>query len=369
VRTQTNRLDSISASGYKDRYAGKANGNETKPRGRRPAGVICPNCNASLLRRERTRRRCSRCRAEFALEPKENVFKLHDLRMRAVADRLSNVGALRYTETQLWYAAGRKALQSRVTGGSIGCGVVLLVVGGTAILVAVAARSPVLAVLAAVVLFAAVIAIWALPRRPVRMPMPLARFRTTILGRWGHRYGGPPVGLIDTPVVPEVSPRARAALLCADQSTAVCLWANGAPGRYGVWLAASVQALPPALPVLVLHDASVAGYLLVAEARRAAGGRVVDLGLRPRSVAKAPKAIRLREGRRTFPADDTLRHLTGLTDEEISWLEHGWWSPVAAIPPARLLSLVADGVDRVDAGGDPDRRAARAVGFMTWPEP
>jgi hypothetical protein len=330
--------------------------------------MICPNCGASLLRRQRSRRRCSRCRREFALEPKENPFQLHDLRLRRLAEGLSDAGALRYTETQLWYAAGRKALQARTSALTPGRVVAVLVAGGVSMAIVSAVAGPAWAIIDAA-LVVAVIAVWVSRRRRARMPMPLARFHTMILGRWTRRYGSPPLGLIDGPVVPQPAPRATAALLCTDDSTARCLYANGVPERYGVWLTSSVQGLPPAVPVLVLHDASIPGCLLVAEARRAAGSRVVDLGVRPRSVMTASGAIRLREAPRDLPADEELRLFTGLAEQEVSWLEKGWWSPLAAVGPARLMSLVAAAVDRIDAGRDPDRRAARAVGFLTWPKP
>jgi hypothetical protein len=330
--------------------------------------MICPNCGASLLHHQRTRRRCSRCRAEFALEPKDNPVHLHDVKLRRVADRLSDGGALRYTDTQLWYATGRRALATR-NRSPIGRGVRLFVVVGFAyIFIAGATRSPVWGLIAAVPLIVVLPAIIR-RRRTVRMPMPLARFRTDILHRWIRLYGSAPTGLIDGPVVGQPAARARMALLCTDPSTAMCLYANGVPERCGVWLTSSVQSLPPGVPVLILHDASIAGYLLVAEARRVAGGRVVDLGVRPRSVAGAAHAVKLREKTRDLPAIDTPATFVGLTAAELSWLGKGWWSPLAALPPARLMSLVAGAVDRIDAGGDPDRRAARAVGFMTWPKP
>jgi hypothetical protein len=77
--------------------------------------VICPHCSADLKRKQRYRRRCSKCRKTFALEPKENSLHLHDLRVRRLAAVLADplrpeAAPLRYTADQLRLAASRKAL-------------------------------------------------------------------------------------------------------------------------------------------------------------------------------------------------------------------------------------------------------------------
>lgn len=68
--------------------------------------MICPHCSASLLRKERSGSRCSKCRRDFALDPKSNPLGLHDLRVRKLANALSDPGRpdaprLRYTPDQL----------------------------------------------------------------------------------------------------------------------------------------------------------------------------------------------------------------------------------------------------------------------------
>jgi hypothetical protein len=62
-----------------------------------------------------------------------------------------------------------------------------------------------------------------------------------------------------------------------------------------------------------------------------------------------------------------MRQLAGtLTPPELAWLAQGWWSPVAALRPSALITRVAGAVERA-GNADPERRAAAAVGFLTWP--
>jgi DNA-directed RNA polymerase subunit RPC12/RpoP len=87
--------------------------------------MICPHCNANLLYKERGGKRCSRCRKKFALEPKQNPLRLHDLRFQKLDMRLSRGGGLFYTGPQLLHQAGRKLLDGKKP--NYGCGVALLV--------------------------------------------------------------------------------------------------------------------------------------------------------------------------------------------------------------------------------------------------
>jgi hypothetical protein len=118
--------------------------------------------------------------------------------------------------------------------------------------------------------------------------------------------------------------------------------------------------------VVLLHDTSVAGYQFAAHARAFLPGRtVVDASTRPSTLKSTRKAFRLRE---PAPPADTiaaLRTARILAEPELDWLAKGWWSPVAAMRPAALIARVETAAERTTV--DPDRRAASAVGFMTWP--
>jgi hypothetical protein len=78
--------------------------------------------------------------------------------------------------------------------------------------------------------------------------------------------------------------------------------------------------------------------------------------------------LRLRED---APRPEDLARLRpdALTQEEIDWLAQGWWSPIAAVPPAKLLAAVDRSLQQIEETSDPDRRRAQAVGFLTWPVP
>jgi hypothetical protein len=73
--------------------------------------VICPYCNKNLRARQRQGRACAYCRRQYALDPKTNVIRLHDLKVRRLAEKLS-AGGLCYTPTQLRYAASRKVINA-----------------------------------------------------------------------------------------------------------------------------------------------------------------------------------------------------------------------------------------------------------------
>ncbi|MGW5313316.1 hypothetical protein ACWEQ0_25935 [Nocardia thailandica] len=336
--------------------------------------MICPHCSQNLLRRERGNRTCSKCRRVFALEPKESPLGLHDIRVRTLAERLGDGGRLRYTLPQLWYAAARKRLpdpRKTFTALRIGLTVPLIVL---TIVAAAIGSWPVPAVLAAGagLIVAAQLALSAVRPRylrsaPVRVPVSYERFREEVIGRWVKVYGAlPPGAVADGSVVPPAPPRPRVAVLCPDRAVLVCLAANEVGRTRGMALADRLDRLPPGVPVLVLHDASAPGTAFARDARAALRGRAVPVGLAPRAVLGKPNAMRLRDGR---PGADELRRLRDLplSEAETAWLAEGWWSPLAAVPPARLLAALDSATERAHRGTDPDQRAAHAVGFLTWP--
>lgn len=336
--------------------------------------MICPHCNANLLRKERGGRRCSTCKREFALEPKESPFGLHDIRMRKLAERLGDGRGLRYTLTQLWYAAGRKKVPDvlqvfkRVR---IGVSVAIVVVAFF-LMVSGAVPAGVVIPLGALVLALAIVGMqsarpWFLSRASVRMPVPYTVFRRDVIGRWTPIYNGPPPGSVDESLVkPPAVQRPRFAVLCPDVSVLACLAANEVSRTWDMALSDRIDRLPPDVPVIVLHDASLTGVALAGQARAALGPRGVPVGLWPRAVLANASALRLREPR---PPESDTAFLRGepLSAAEIEWLAEGSWSPIAAIPPAKLLAVLERAVARVEDAADPDRRRAREVGFLTWP--
>ena len=346
--------------------------------------MICPNCRNSLLAKQRGGRKCSICKHRFAFDPKTNPLRLHDLRMRDLIGTLGGKGRegqppLAYTVDQLRYAASRKILAKRTSSGSgIGCAIAALVVGGGFVTVAVANGGGSMAALAAVPVVILLVGVlvrarlgW-FPGHPVSRPR-FARMLTS----WQQVYGEPPRGLLpDLPaqvVVPAAVP--RAVLFCPDGPTVRFLEAAGVAQRHPVVLVPLPTALPRAaaegLPVLVLHDAGVAGCVWVPRLRAAlAGAAVLDIGLRPRVATRGGPALRLRPAQ---PELEELRVAVGrglvdLDDAEFAWLAEGNVLPLAAVLPSRLVRAVERAVHRAVDRPDPDQVRARALGFLSGPE-
>ncbi|MGY4100221.1 hypothetical protein ACW2Q0_11810 [Nocardia sp. R16R-3T] len=334
--------------------------------------MICPHCTANLLYKERGGRRCSTCQRQFALEPKESPFRLHDIRVRKLAERLGDGRGLRYTLVQLWYAAGRKQVpdvQRVFKRVRIGVSVAIVVVAFF-LMVSGAVPAGVVIALGALILVAAVVGLragrpWFLRRATVRMPVPYNVFRRDVVGRWAPVYGGPPPGSVDETLArPPAVDRPRIAVLCPDASVLACLAVNNVAQTWAMALADRIDRLPADVPVIVLHDASLSGVALAGKARAALGSRAVVVGLSPRAVLANASVLRLREPQRQ---DTAFLRGEPLSEAEIEWLAAGWWSPIAALPPAKMLTVLERAVERIEDAADPDRRRAREVGFLTWP--
>ncbi|MGW7263350.1 hypothetical protein [Streptomyces sp. NPDC054842] len=356
--------------------------------------MICPHCQTSLPRKERTDSVCSHCERAFALDPKVHGRGMHDTRIERIARTHTDEGRRTITLTQLWYLArtenrtwdaaprsGRSPWVGRTAA------VVLL-----AALVALAVRMPDIAHAgllwwgcagAAVVVY---LLAKGRPHRPAcragACVVPSAyAFEAMMLGRWVEVYGGLPPGVVDDETAGDVAilPANRhrrkptVALLCPDRAVRVFLSANDIPQRLGLTLAARLADLPPTGPVVVLHDASARGLQLLADVRaHRPDAVVVDAGLPVKAVRGNRRAVVLHED----PAEgvgsgaaDWLRRMERLAPEDAAWLRRGWFGPVAAVPPALLEASVARGVERARSAPEPARRRAAELGFLSWPQP
>ncbi|UCM90477.1 hypothetical protein [Streptomyces marincola] len=351
--------------------------------------MICPHCDSSLKQVERKDRTCSVCKRQFALEPKENDLHLHDVRVRKLAARLGDEGRTTYTARQLWYAAARgriPAADQSLEGCLGGAAFVLVVL--TAIAAAITnnraeALTPIIVGALGLLLIVTLLVLRGRRRArkwgPIDVPMPYEEFRPLVLERWPAVYGSPPPGLVDETRVPlPAVAHPRVALLCHDAGVLACLAANGAAETHRMALAATPEDVPDGVPVLVLHDAGGQGLHHWAVARARLGPRARGIGLLPRSVMRRdPRtAVLLRADAPKRAVDLTARlqwvHAAPvrLREDEAAWAAGGWWFPVAAIPPAKLLAAVAGAVARVTAAGAaaPAGRGAGETGFLTWPE-
>jgi hypothetical protein len=121
------------------------------------------------------------------------------------------------------------------------------------------------------------------------------------------------------------------------------------------------------VPIAILHDVNVAGLRWAAATRVAALGRpFVDISPRPAAIMKRRHAIRLRGEPPPAAEISHLRRTGTLSADELTWLAGGWSAPVAALTPAELIGRVTRAVSRAPSR-DPERRAAAAVGFLSWP--
>ncbi|MFC5004061.1 hypothetical protein ACFPIJ_40325 [Dactylosporangium cerinum] len=336
--------------------------------------MICPHCTANLTRKSRPGKRCGSCKKPFVFEPKENPLALHDVKVRRLTEKLSE-GGLWYTTTQLYYASARKTNKVAASGPT-GCAIVVPIIAGLVLVVlgTFGGNPPVLAVIGAALLVFSAVIIWlrvtGVIKRAVVMKMSLQQFRQEIIGGWSRVYGKPPGGIVDEPhVKPGRQPQQPAfAILSPDPSVLACLQVNDVGRRFNAALAAKVAELPPSTPVAVIHDASLDGEIFLASAKHELQGRrVIDLGLRPRTVLAAKDPFKLRTKDRQPERIAWLKANTDLTPKELEWLGDGWSSPVAALRPAQLLARVEKVAGHLSGKDDPAQKAAAAIGFMTWP--
>ncbi|MFJ4845589.1 MULTISPECIES: hypothetical protein [unclassified Streptomyces] len=365
--------------------------------------MICPHCRSPLLGKERTGGVCSRCGRAFALDPKVHGRGMHDSRIRRVVEKATDGGRLNVTVTQLWYLArtsNRFWPAAPASGRSpwVGGAAAVVLLGGL-IALGVAVRG---VPLGGLLWFAGLCVSGLLyvlakgePRRPPRgagasvVPAE-GDFRSLLRLRWSAVYGNLPPGIVDDRELlkgpgdpatngdpaaggePDPAPE-PVELLCPDPAVRCFLTANAIPRRLNLHLAAELGEVSATGPVVVLHDASVRGLQLLADARATTPRRVVvDAGLPVRAVMGNEKAVTLHEvppARVLLDRPGWLRQLAERVPEEADWLLQGWYSPVAAVPPAVLESAVVRAVGEARAIPDDEARAAAAFGFLSWPRP
>ncbi|MFC4499529.1 MULTISPECIES: hypothetical protein [Streptomyces] len=336
--------------------------------------MICPHCEKSLLRKERPGNVCGKCGRRYALDPKTNLLKLNDLRVRRIALKLTRDGQVPCTPGQLWYAVSRKSL--RDTDVEMGCAGVLLVAGVVVGLLGLGSDVVGAVVVGGLFLLAAFGFVIAEMMGVGRGRPRLARqnFGTGPLEEWKSVYHSLPPGVIDDshyPTTPAPSGDGLV-LVCPDPSIAVFLHAAGLTADHGLTLVAdprAVTAAPGLGPVLVLHDADARGLLLAHRIRTAQPGRpVVDIGLPLGAVHGSARAVPVRGEPPGPRAMELLEHSGEFSPAQLKWLGKGWGFPLVGVEPAKLLAVVSRAVERAGTADDPERRRAASVGFLTWPE-
>jgi DNA-directed RNA polymerase subunit RPC12/RpoP len=360
--------------------------------------MICPHCNADLLYKERPGYRCSRCRKNFAFDPKLNPLRMHDIRLKKIIAKVSTEGTLAYTPAQLWYQSARKNVSEQKAGLScITFTIIAAVIGtGFAIFINLEDLSNAVTCVAPIIIGAIIFLPFAYllniyfrkPWRYLKMPMSLDQFREKIINRWQQIYGDRPAGLIDSRTKRSNQPeldQLRGVLLCPQQDVLACLRANGVHRQLGLGLIPANTELTqaeqsitaelrsrPELPVYILHDASPSGVLMAEDIRKKLKRKVLDLGIHPRQAIEY-KLMTLG----AKPAIEELKgleelHKSGqLSQEELEWLKKGFFSPILALTPNRVIRIITNAVERGSTTTAPQpptpEEQAKAIGFMTWP--
>lgn len=365
----------------------------------------CPHCTSNITYRERPKRCCAKCRKEIALEPREDPLGLSDLRLRALAAKLSTQGKIHYTPAQLFHFAGRKTVEAQYQQKILrfGCWIPLLLVG--IIGLGIVTEAPFVYWLGVVAIIALGIYFrqWLyLPEPPqVTLPDQLAQFQQKIPERWQKVYGELPMGW---GILPSTAKRAKQPPGIAEVQALVgspvpdvlaCLRLNGVDNALGLGLitlgdkpvAPDEEALlnwvrqRPQIPVLLLHDATIDGCLFVHSVqqrlRLSDRHRIINLGLHPRQAMR-DNLLRLRsrtDAAKLARLKTLVNPATGqgnqpapfgqLTPAEYEWLAQGYYTPLLAITPQRLLKTVTRGV----LAATQPTVAQPQLGFMDWPQP
>lgn len=332
--------------------------------------MICPHCRTNLKFKERGGQTCSSCRKRFAVEPKENPIRLHDMKLIRLAQQLGGNGAYRYTVDQLWYNASRKAVRGKgkFPFGAFGP----TTIGAVVMTVLAVTIAP--AFFVAVGLYVVGWTLYAVYRvttrhtRKIDPPMNRTQFHITAVDGWRKTYGQDLPGLVrdqDLHTLTRQHPTPVLVVLAPNRAAIAALRVNDVTNRYRVNLAYAFDQVPPNVPIALLHDVSVDGYRFAGQARATFGQRVItDLTPRPKAARAAGAALKLRQ---PAPADDVIGWLRAsglLDDDEVDWLAKGWWTPIESVRPSNLVKRVEAAANR---NTDPDTRKAAAIGFMSWP--
>jgi hypothetical protein len=273
----------------------------------------CPHCHSELRYRERSNNTCSKCKRQFALEPKNNVLKLHDLRFKNLVDQLHQ-GRWYYTPDQLRHRAAHKVMVQQINYGNPLTLITCLSMPVGIIILSIALASLVHIAVGVVFGIALMALGWWLASvlefrfaESYDIPIDLPHFFKSIVFKWQAMYH-PPDGLLDQQTIKQLQdshpdPHAvRAVVACAEPDVLVCLRANQVPEQLNVQLIptskpftstqqATIKRLQrePDLPLLVLHDASASGCALPLTIAQSLGlqanHRVIDAGIRPATEA------------------------------------------------------------------------------------
>ncbi len=379
----------------------------------------CPHCLAELRyreRRERIVRRCLYCQKTFALEPRANVLRLSDLRLRGIAERLSGKGTYRYTARQLAHAVAIPMLRLEEKKDSILGYIIFFLFAMLLIicpgLVLSRAFHSVLPLMISIILFIILITIPSLSykdEKEDKVHEEIKQFESQYIEPWERIHGLLPGRVAEKEIVALRQfhmplSRVRAVVASFSEDVLDCLRVNGLVDQLGLALLNPRQLTDfdrdvinllrsrPRLPIFLIHDASLFGSLMATTLRKewelTLQHRIIDLGLHPRHVQQLRLPWRKlhpsRELLQLFEWQANVPNGLKLTKAEQEWLRKGYETSVLFVPPARLIKVVTKAVERIAPKRetiaveravpkqmvDPETQAqikAQSVGFMTWP--
>lgn len=343
----------------------------------------CPHCHEQVKYRERSNFVCSKCRKEFAFDPKYDPLKLHDVRFNRIVNKISDYDKFYFTPGQLMYFLNRgKIVNSARTARNIFLFLAIAFAVATAVTITTVVV-PLLIFPFSIIFWILTIVYWNKEGR-LSLASDPRLFQENVIRRWERVYGKPPLSLrnnLEIKHEPKLLNHPRGFLVCPDKEILACLAANHIPQSLGlILIPPSNMPKPEAdafhkngdLPIFILHDASADGCELKDKFARIYSGsspnrKIFDIGLRPSMVIKS-KAMRLRESEQNLLTD-----LPGLTPEEKNWLRKGYYTPLLALKPKQLINFVKRAVTRrqelLAKNAKPnEQQAAEVVGFMTWLE-
>jgi hypothetical protein len=352
----------------------------------------CIHCGRISRLRERPDGRCPGCGHSFAFDPDARPGAGTDAEFQAAIDRVSGGGRLRFTARQLWLAANAPLRRPAPPGG--GEWIILYAVVGAVPGILMAFLEPGFVILAMVGGAATGAIGWGVAQdemnRYTDQLRPRGPFQTFLryqLSPWLEVHGDIP-GLLpqhdtDAAAAPPPVPADAAAfdcLLVTDRrETAQMLLANGfhlehdcvvlSRGGYPYGSSAdTVRAVlrrKPRLTVFALHDASPEGCRLPLYLRRPEwfpdpSVRIVDLGLRPRTVMRL--TLPYFPGPRLQSGPEVLNGL--LPDADVGWLFAGNVFELAAVPSAEVMRAAYEGM--VAAGRNDGSGRAPVYNDVCW---
>ncbi len=333
--------------------------------------MICPHCKQSVTYKERHYNICSNCNKEFAFEPKTHKLQLSDAYFSNVVKKLSNNDKLFFTPQQLQFALSQKKIKNSFSVywlfiPAIITTIVAIVISANFVFV-----NSINSLFAGGIIFSLwMIFIPLLVRyRKMNFSLPQAfiEFESDVLHRWKQIYGKYPDKLLVNYSPPgDFNFDLKGVLICDQREIGRCLIANHAAKNLAI--VADLNQLNDllqkrgVLPIYVLHDASRDGYQFFEKLKQQFGQhtRVFDLGFRPQAVMKT-NLLKFRE-------PGTRQNFKSLTAEENKWLNDGYYTPLFALRPEKLIQYVTRQMEnRSQAMADGNaREKAKAIGFMTW---